>query len=150
MSALPSPNAIRSKLYREERKRSPVPPDVKALLERGLRERLELQRQAKAVTALAQIEMTAANKIIYIQNVKHPAIRARLLGELADWIIERRETLTTAAGIKIFRIERRRMRRVPAWVPPALAPVYLDPTVSEFEAARIVRAMKREGGGGEA
>lgn len=143
MTEHPSIAAIRSKLYREQRKRAPVPPDVKALLERGLHEQQELQRQAKAIRELAQIETTAARKIVHIQNVKHPAIRARMLGELADWIIERRETLKSAEGIRMFRVQRYRGRQVPAWVPADLVPIYLDPTLNECEAASIVRAMKR-------
>ena len=148
MSVEPSPNAIRSKLWRD-RKKQAIPADVRALLERRIAERIEMGRQSKALLALSQIEATAARKLIHIQNVKQPAIRARLLGELADWIIDRRETLKEAAAVKMFRVERVKSRRVPAWVPADLVHAYLDPTVTEFEAAKICRAMKREAGGGE-
>lgn len=141
----PSANAIRAKLWRDRHKQA-MPADVKALLERRVAERLEMGRQSKALLALSQIEATAARKLIHIQNVRQPAIRARLLGELADWIIERRETLKVAGAVKMFRISCARNRRVPAWVPADMAPIYLDPTVTEFEAASICRAMKKDAG----
>jgi hypothetical protein len=150
MTAHPSPDAIRAKLYREQRKAAPVPPDVQALLERGRRERDDLHRQAKAVRALGQIEATVASQLAQIQRAKHPSVRARRLGELADWIIGRRETLIEAAGVKMLPVRRSvTTRRLPHWVPADLADVYLDPTISEFEAAALVRQMKREAGGGE-
>jgi hypothetical protein len=144
----PSPDAIRAKLYREQRKIAPVPPDVEELLKRGRRERHDYLRQANAVRALSQIEATAARKLFHIHRVKHPPVRARLLGELADWIIERRETLAEVAKGRTIHIRRSKLRRVPAWVPADLADIYRDPTISEFEAAALVRRMKHEAGGG--
>jgi hypothetical protein len=138
----PSPDAIRAKLGREQRKQA-TPPDVRALLERGRRDRLDLLRQAKAIRSLAQVEAMAARKLLHIQNVKQPTIRARLLGELADWIIDQSETLTQDFGIEKIRA-RAKMRVVPHWVPEALAPDYLNPEITEFEAAARVRRMKRE------
>lgn len=141
MTAHPSPEAIRARLYREQRAAAPVPPDVQALLDRGRQERALLVKKRKALWALGHIEAAAAAKLVKVQRTKSPAVRARLLGDLADWIIERRETLESIVGHKPIK---KRPRRVPAWVPDDLAAVYLDPMVSEFEAARRVRAMKRE------
>jgi hypothetical protein len=146
VTAEPSSAAVKAALYRERLKQA-TPPDVAAMLERGRRERLELQRRANAVRSLARIEATVARKIIHIQSVKQPSIRARLLGDLADWIIEHREALADDFGLEAVLAAHKRRRVVPAWVPEALVFDYLNPELTEFEAAAHVRKMKREAAG---
>lgn len=146
MTAIPSPDAIRSKAYRESRAAHPVPPDVQALLERGRQERAAISKQRHALWELGRTEAMAAARIVKIQNTKTPELRARLLGQLADWIIEKRETLSAITiGIHARHpIPRHKVRRVPSWVPVDLVAVYRDPTITEYEAAALVRKMKRE------
>ena len=144
---IPSPDAIRAKLWRERRKDG-VPPDLKAILQRGREERAELEKHNRALCNLGRLEAAAAARLIKIQRTNNPWVRARMLGELADWIIERRTVLTEIVESRPLRIGKVRShttkRQVPPWVPDDLRAVYLDPTVNEFEAAALVRQMKHE------
>lgn len=149
MIAHPSPDAIRAKLGREQRKLA-TPPDVQALLDRGRLDRIGFLRQANAVSVLSRIEAAAARKLRHIQSVKNPTIRARLLGELADWLVDHLNTMDDDFGFEKVRIARVKVRRVPTWVPADLVSVYLDRSLTEFEAAARVRRMKREASGEEA
>ena len=148
---IPSPDAIRAKLWRERRKDG-VAPDLKAILKRGREERAELEKHSRALCNLGRIEAAAAARLIKIQRSKNPWIRARMLGELADWIIARREALTEIVESRPLRVRTVRShttkRQVPPWVPDDLRAVYLDPTINEFEASTLVRQMKRENGAG--
>jgi hypothetical protein len=147
VTAQPSPDAIRARLYRERRAAAPIPPDVQILLDRGRLDRLDLLRYANAVHALSRVEASAALKLLHIQRVKQPAIRARLLGELADWLVDRLATMDKDFGSENVRSARVKMRRVPSWVPENLIGEYLKPEFTEFEAASRVRQMKREASG---
>lgn len=142
MTAQPSRAALKARRDRE-RRQAATPPDVRALIERGREERAELAAQAKAASAISRIEAVAAARLAAIGKARKPETRARLLGELADYIAARRDLIDRATEWRTV-APRRSRRLVPRWVPADLAAVYLDPSMSEVDAAARVRALKHQ------
>ena len=145
MSADPMSNSERARRYRE-RQRAKTPPDVLALLEHGREAKLALAERARAEMRLVQVRSSVARRLHTIDLTISPSARARMLGELADWLQDEQhrqlfDSLATAkrmpkatAGVMI-----------PRWVPADMVDAWKAEWKmrGELAAASKIRAMKR-------
>ena len=135
MTAEISPAAIKGACDRV-RRRSATPLDVRALIEQGRQDRADL-------SGVDRIGRHIAEQMLAYSRARRPWARAKILGDLADWIAAERDLLERAATI---RSGARMRRRVPAWVPAEFGAIYAAEarTAGEHSAAELVRSLKRE------
>ncbi len=145
MTVQPSPAAIRARAARERRKAA-TPPDVHALIERGRQERAELERQARDVAALGRLLSEIDARWARIKSAASVVTRARMLGDLADFLADedRQELLNRTRSIgPVVRVPR---MPCPPWVPADMQDAYRRRShlVGEIAAASEFRKIKRE------
>jgi hypothetical protein len=101
----------------------------------------------KRPAATARIHARVERKLAAIGSSSSPALRARKLGELADWLSdpETREILDRMASTKPL-AHQRKIRQIPSWVPDYMADGYCAKMKrdGEFAAAAWARGLKHE------
>jgi hypothetical protein len=141
-------NAERARQYRERQKAN-TPPNVLELIERGKAAKAELADRRRAELRLLQVQNSVASRLRTISLTISPASRARMLGELADWLADeqnRRLLDSFAPSNPMPRSSKSTM--IPRWVPANLVEAWKKEwrLHGELAAAAKVRAMKREAG----
>ncbi len=143
-----SPAALRSREQRERRK-AETPTDVRALIERGRRERDELERQARDAAEVGRLLAQIDARWTRIKRAANVSSRARMLADFADFLVdEERQALLTRvkASGRILRVDKNRCQPVPPWIPDDMRAVYRERSrlVGEITAASEFRRLKRE------
>ncbi len=140
-----SAGAIRAAVAAEKR-RVRTPPEVAELLAEGRRAHAEMVQEARDAAALVRVQAHIQHRMSQIARTVSPAVRARLLGNLADWMVrpDNQEILRRAAALPPRAFVRREIE-VPAWAQD-YAGLYQAQAraAGELSAAAMVRRLKRE------
>ncbi len=145
MTAEPSAAAIKAARDRARRAAS-TPVDVQAMLVQGRQMKAQIAARARDETALLKVETAALVRLKTIKRTVSPQVRARMLGELADWLVKQQSALLDRLICAEPLPKLDRSTRVPPWVPDEMVGVWRREWKAhgEIAAAHVIRKLKRE------